>query len=152
MSERRSSRAATPEEDNYGKVRHDADVNVAGWTAMGILVLVYAWWAVTLPPFSGLATMAVVFPGAAGLVLASFGRPPRRRPDRVRGVASWGVLLAVAASWQLAAYVQQPRADYPTLSSLTNAVLEGQPMRAAAFALGTRQGRLWRPPLPTINR
>ncbi|MFN2505012.1 MAG: hypothetical protein ABR540_12450 [Acidimicrobiales bacterium] len=98
-------------------------------------MVVYSWWAVSLPPFSGLATVAVVVPGAAALVLGSVRRRPQRRLQPVRGVASWGALLAIGAAWQLTAYVHHPRADYPTLSSLTNAVLEGQPMRAAAFAL-----------------
>ncbi|HKY67308.1 MAG TPA: hypothetical protein VJM49_13095, partial [Acidimicrobiales bacterium] len=48
-------------------------------------------------------------------------------------VAGWGVLAAAAAVWQLAAYLQQPRHDHPTLSSLANAVLDSHAARAGAF-------------------
>ncbi len=53
----------------------------------------------------------------------------------VRRAWAWLVLLAVGGLWQLVAYLQHPRDDHPTLSSLTNALLDSQPARAAAFAL-----------------
>jgi hypothetical protein len=43
------------------------------------------------------------------------------------------VLAAAAGAWQLAAYLQHPRADHPTISSLTNEVLDSHLARAAAF-------------------
>ena len=49
----------------------------------------------------------------------------RRRPV--------GAAALAAAVWQLAAYVQHPRADHPTISSLTNATLDAQVPRTAAF-------------------
>ena len=49
------------------------------------------------------------------------------------GVVPWALLALAAAVWQLAAYVQHPRADHPTLSSLTNAALDAQVPRTAAF-------------------
>jgi hypothetical protein len=45
------------------------------------------------------------------------------------------VLAAAAALWQAAAYLQQPRREHPTLSSLANALLDSHPARAAAFVL-----------------
>jgi hypothetical protein len=45
------------------------------------------------------------------------------------------VLAVVLAAWQLVAYLQSPRHEHPTLSSLTNAVLSSQPARTAAFIL-----------------
>jgi hypothetical protein len=48
-------------------------------------------------------------------------------------MARWAVLAALAAAWQLAAYLQHPRHDHPTLSSLTNAALDSHAARAAAF-------------------
>jgi hypothetical protein len=53
----------------------------------------------------------------------------------VAGVASWVVLALVAGAWQLASYLQHPRTDHPTLSSLTNALLDSHVTRAAAFVL-----------------
>ena len=41
----------------------------------------------------------------------------------------------VGGLWQLAAYLQHPRDEHPTLSSLANALLDSQPARAAAFVL-----------------
>jgi hypothetical protein len=42
-------------------------------------------------------------------------------------------LILAGATWQVAAYVQHPRSDHPTLSSLVNAALDSHPARAAAF-------------------
>ena len=47
----------------------------------------------------------------------------------------WVLLAAAAAVWQLAAYVQHPRDDHPTLSSLANAALESHAARTAAFVV-----------------
>lgn len=62
-----------------------------------------------------------------------------------RGLAVWAALAVVAVGWELAAYLQHPRADHPTLSSLTNSVLDGHALRAAAFigwlAVAARLGR-----------
>ena len=52
-----------------------------------------------------------------------------------RRAGAWAVLAVAVGSWQLAAYVQHPREDHPTLSSLVNALLDSQPARAAAFLL-----------------
>jgi hypothetical protein len=44
-------------------------------------------------------------------------------------------VVAALGAWQLAAWAQSPRDEHPTLSSLTNAVLDARPVRAAAVAL-----------------
>lgn len=107
----------------------------ARWLAACALVGAYGWWAVGLPPFSATATLAVVLAGIAAAALGTCRR--RRRPVTPRrpvtSVAPWAVLAAVAAVWQLAAYLQHPRDDHPTLSSLTNAALGSQVARTAAF-------------------
>ncbi len=51
------------------------------------------------------------------------------------GIATWAALAATAGAWQLAAYLQHPRADHPTLSSLANEVLDSHLARAAAFVV-----------------
>lgn len=95
----------------------------------------YGWWAVGLPPFSWGASLAVLAAGAAAVVAGGRQRPrrPAGRPVDVRRVAPWLVLLAAAATLQLWSYLQHPRADHPTISSLTNALLDSHPARAAAF-------------------
>lgn len=97
--------------------------------------LVCGWWATGLEPFSTRATSAVL---ASGVVAMAVGAG-RRRVDRPRALslgatAPWIALVAALAAWQLAAYVQHPRADHPTLSSLTNAALDPRPIRVVAFA------------------
>jgi hypothetical protein len=105
--------------------------------AVGLIA--YAWWAVGLAPFSAQATAAVVLAGVAAMAVGGRDRPRRRSPTDgdvsgdVSGVAPWAVLAAVAGAWQLAAYLQHPRADHPTVSSLANELLDSHPARAAAF-------------------
>jgi hypothetical protein len=116
--------------------------------AAAALVAFYGWWAVGLAPFSWEATVAVVGAGVATAVWAAWRRRragPWSRPrprgagdkDQARGVGvvPWVLLAAAAAVWQLAAYVQHPRDDHPTLSSLTNAALESHAARTAAFVV-----------------
>lgn len=86
-----------------------------------------------LAPFSASATAAVL---AAGVAAMAWGArlPPRPRPPvSGREAAPWAALGLAAAAWQLAAYVQHPREDHPTISSLANALLDSRPARAAAF-------------------
>ena len=98
-------------------------------------VAAYAWWAVALAPFSPGATAAVVLAGAAAMAVGAWERRPGRSAGEgaPAGIAAWAVLTATAGAWQLAAYLQHPRADHPTISSLTNEVLDSHLARAAAF-------------------
>jgi hypothetical protein len=98
---------------------------------LGPAVAVYAWWAVGLAPFSTGATVAVVGAGLVAMVTRRRTQPAGRRP----GVRAWAALAGVAAAWQLASYVQSPRDDHPTISSITNGFLDTHPARAAAFVL-----------------
>lgn len=104
-----------------------------GWLALAIVVAGYGWWAVGLPPFSVAATMAVVLAGCTATALGACLRRSARGAPSTASVAPWAVLAAVAAAWQLAAYLQHPRHDHPTLSSLANAALGSQVARTAAF-------------------
>jgi hypothetical protein len=102
-----------------------------------VLIWLYGWWAVARPPFSAAATAAVVLPGVAAAGVAGRTRAHggwHGRPHPATGsVRYWLGLAALAAAWQLAAYLQHPRHDHPTLSSLANAALASHPARAAAF-------------------
>jgi hypothetical protein len=102
-----------------------------------VLLSAYAWWVVALAPFSGWATAAVVVGGATAMAVGARQRRRTRSPrggDMV-GVATWAALAATAGAWQLAAYLQHPRADHPTVSSLANEVLNSHVARAAAFVV-----------------
>lgn len=97
--------------------------------------VVCGWWVTGLEPFSTHATFVVL---AAGLVAMAAGGAARAaasaRDIRLRVAAPWVVLLGALVAWQLAAFVQLPRSDHPTLSSLTNTALDPRPIRAVAFA------------------
>ena len=62
--------------------------------------------------------------------------PARERPEvDAAGLGAWAVVAGAVGLWQLAAYLQAPRHDHPTLSSLANALLDSQPARTAAFVV-----------------
>ncbi|MGH9227883.1 MAG: hypothetical protein ACRD07_03975 [Acidimicrobiales bacterium] len=109
----------------------------AAYLAAAVLLLAYAWWVVALAPFSGRATAAVVLAGAAAMAVGARERRRTRSPSTgaMAGIATWAALAATAGAWQLAAYLQHPRADHPTLSSLANEVLDSHLARAAAFVV-----------------
>jgi hypothetical protein len=101
--------------------------------AIGLAAGAYAWWAVGLAPFSAGATLAVVGAGLAAVVAAGRNRRAGGRHVPLAAAAPWIALVLAATVVQLSAYVQQPRRDHPTLSSLTNELLDSHPARAAAF-------------------
>ena len=108
-----------------------------------VAALAYGTWAVQLPPFSGLATVAVVGAGVVAMAMAMAmggigrGRRPASGVERpaAASVAPWAALTAGAATWQLVAFLQSPRAEHPTLSALANSVLDSHPARTLAFVL-----------------
>lgn len=101
----------------------------------GVLLLAFSWWATGLRPFTGVAYAVVVGSGATAMAWGSrHARPPARRWP-ARALLVWVVLAAALAAWQMAAFVQSPRTEHPTLSSMANVVLDPQPVRAVALAL-----------------
>lgn len=102
-----------------------------------VLLAAYAWWAVGLAPFSGRATAAVVLGGAAAMAVGARQRRRARSPSAhdMAGVATWAALAVAAGAWQLAAYLQHPRADHPTVSSIADAALDSHLARAVAFVV-----------------
>ena len=103
-----------------------------GW---GAALLAFTWWATGLRPFTGLAYAVVVGSGVAAMLWGGRHRRPPARSWPAGGLLVWVALLLVLAAWQMAAFVQHPRYQHPTLSSLANVVLEPRPVRAAAVAL-----------------
>ena len=96
-----------------------------------VVTAAYAWWAAGLRPFTWPALAAV---GAAGVAAILVGTSRRgETPHLPEGALVWAVLVALLAGWELAAYLEAPRPDHPTLSSLANEVLDWRPARALAF-------------------
>ena len=111
-----------------GRIRDPAVVATASAP-----VVAAAWWVVGLRPFSGAATAAVLAAGATAMAWGARSPRPRRPPVDLRAAAGWLVVGAATAAWELVAFVQHPRDDHPTLSSMTNALLDSRSARAAAF-------------------
>ena len=94
----------------------------------------YAWWTAGLRPFTWPALVAVGVAGAAAIVFGSRRRGATASSSREpRRALPWAVLCALLAGWEVAAYLQHPRADHPTLSALADQVLDWRPARALAF-------------------
>jgi hypothetical protein len=94
-------------------------------------VLLYAWWATGLRPFTGGANVAVVGAGVVAMVIgraAPVTTTPSSPPVGARA-AGWMGLFA-----ELVAYFQHPRYEHPTVSSLVNSALDSHIARWVAFA------------------
>lgn len=106
-------------------------------TRTGALLLgafAFAWWVTSLRPFTDPPLVVVPLSGVAAMVLGARFLPARTPPAvTARQVVAWGALAVAAAAWQLAAFLQDPRREHPTLSSLANALFENHAVRAAAF-------------------
>lgn len=103
---------------------------------MVAVAAVYCWWAAGLSAFSWSATLAWALPG----VIVAVAVARRRRPDAVAapvsrtGATAWAVTIAGVVVWELVQYRSSPRSAHPTLSAMTDALLESRPARAVAFA------------------
>ena len=96
----------------------------------------------SLQRYSWPATVAVIIPAAAGVLVAwrvsagSGGEPERLRPG---GIALWAAVWTGAAAWELTALYLQPSLHtdsfaHPTLSVLADPVLASVPGRAAVLS------------------
>ena len=97
----------------------------------------YAWWATSLRPFTSVALAATLAGGLVAVAVgAALSRVPRRGPAEGRaGRPGWLVLLVGFAAWELASFLQHPRSEHPTMSSLANGALSVHPVRALAMVL-----------------
>ena len=115
-------------------------------TAVTVAAGAYAWWAAGLRPFTWPALVAVGVAGAATITLGSRRRRPfEPRSHDFKGALVWAIVFGLLVGWELAAYLQHPRADHPTLSALADRVIDWRPARALAFlgwiALGANLSR-----------
>jgi hypothetical protein len=119
-------------------------------TAAGLATLAaaYAWFATGLYPFTWPALAGTVTGGVAVVALVRLrgtpvralgppgarGCPPRQQPPCPKaGAFVWALLVVALGAWELAAFLQHPRPDHPTLSSLANGVFDSHTTRAVAF-------------------
>jgi len=58
---------------------------------------------------------------------------PATRQSSKSGAWVWGLLAALIGTWELQAFVQHPRDEHPTLSSLSNELLTTTTSRAIAM-------------------
>ena len=106
-------------------------------------VVGYAWLATGLRPFTSPALVATLAGGLAAIVVGGRLPPSPASPGgmadqhdgerRLGGTLVWVMLTAATAVWQLQAFLQHPRSEHPTLSSLTNDLLQSHPSRTAAM-------------------
>ena len=105
-----------------------------GRLAVTLGAVAYAWWGAGLASFTCPATVAVAAAGVA-FIIVGIRRPRPSGPgvEDPRSALVWAVLFALLAGWELAAYLQHPRADHPTLSALADQLLDWRPARALGF-------------------
>jgi hypothetical protein len=105
------------------------------WAGGLLAAAAFAWWATGLRPFTDPPLVTVPLSGLGAMALGARWLPARTPAAAARRPLLWGVLALALAAWQLAAFVQQPRQEHPTLSSLANALFGDRPIRAIAFLL-----------------
>jgi hypothetical protein len=86
-------------------------------------------------PFTLPALIATLGAGLAAIFVGSRllrpAGPEATGPSN--GARVWAVLAGAISLWQLQAFLQHPRSQHPTLSSMTNELLQSSPSRAAAM-------------------
>lgn len=105
--------------------------------ASGLVTAGYAWWATSLRPFTG-AALAATSAAAAGAIAVGVNLRPVAAPapgQGRRGATVWVAILVAVAAWEVASFVQHPRSQHPTLSSLADVALRVHVARALAMAV-----------------
>ncbi|MDQ1489866.1 MAG: hypothetical protein QOJ23_2380 [Actinomycetota bacterium] len=106
----------------------------------------YAWLTTDLRPFTLPLVAAILMGGLVAVALGPNLLPARvPRPGRPPQLDVWAALSAALALWELGAFLQHPRVEHPTLSSLTNTLFQSHVARALGLLMwlgtGTRLGR-----------
>ncbi|HEX6310210.1 MAG TPA: hypothetical protein VF152_01125 [Acidimicrobiia bacterium] len=112
--------------------RRASVARTAAWVAVAAYALVlgttesFTWPAALLT--AGSAVLVVLLAARTGL-----RRPPSRAAVPPSGILAWLGLGVAVGVWWLSAYLQSPRSDHPTVSSLLDAADAHVPLRAAVF-------------------
>lgn len=108
--------------------------------ASAALVVGYAWIATGLQPFTLPALIATLGGGIVVIMVGRRSSPPVAARETVSGAWLWAALGGAAIFWELQAFLQRPRNDHPTLSSLTNDLLQSHLNRAGAMVVWLAAG------------
>lgn len=114
---------------------------------MGSVVIAggYAWLATDLRPFTLPLVAAVLMGGLVAVALGANLPAGGPRTGWPRRLDVWMALGATLALWELGSFLQHPRAEHPTLSSLTNTLFQNHAARALGLLMwlgaGTRLAR-----------
>jgi hypothetical protein len=104
---------------------------------------VWAWFASGVRTFTRPAEVLTFVPGFIVLVLTL---RPRAEPEVVTGRTGrrvpWVALAAAFTALELSELFSQPRSAHPTLSSLTNTLLDTHPSRFIGYAVWLALGWL----------
>jgi len=97
--------------------------------------LVYAWFASAFRPFTVPEYVAVTIPLVLGAIALLHRRPADEDGDDAsrRSVWAWRLLLGAFLVWELMSFLSSPRADHPTVSSITDSIMSTHPGRFAMF-------------------
>lgn len=108
-------------------------------------VLGWAWFASGVRPFTLPAEVLTFVPGFVVLVLTVRPRAQpytpaertgaARRPLPVRQWLPWAALVVALGALELSELFSKPRSAHPTLSSLTNTLIDTHPSRWAAYTV-----------------
>jgi hypothetical protein len=114
------------------------------WTVgvAAALVTGYAWVATALRPFT-LPALAATLGGGLVAIAVGVRLPPgvaSPGSERHGGGWVWAALAGAVTVWELQSFLQHPRSDHPTLSSLSNHLLQSHPSRTAAMLVWLAAG------------
>jgi hypothetical protein len=93
-----------------------------------------------LRPFTVPALVATLGGGFVAVIVGRRLSPPVAAREPVSGAGWWAALGAAAAVWELQAFLQHPRSAHPTVSSLTNDLLQSHLPRAGAMLVWLAAG------------
>jgi hypothetical protein len=93
-----------------------------------------------LRPFTLPTLVATLGGGFVAIVAGRRLPPPVAGRERVSGAWLWATLGGTAVFWELQAFLQRPRSEHPTVSSLTNDLLQSHLPRAGAMLVWLAAG------------
>ena len=107
---------------------------------LALPVLGYAWVATGLLPFTLPALAAVLGGGLVVILVGGRLSAPAATREPVGGAWVWLALAGGLAVWELQAFVQHPRSAHPTISSLTNSLMQNHVSRAGLMLVWLAAG------------
>ena len=98
-----------------------------------VLAVGYAWVTTGLRPFTLPALVATLAGGLVVILVGGRLSAPVASRAQLRGAGVWLALASAVAAWELQAFLQHPRSAHPTISSLTNNLMQNHISRAGAM-------------------